>query len=172
MSRAGRQSSDVTPECSRRAGVDQRAELTALSLLPVSISAVVRNPTAVVGTAISISAVVAVTVSTSASITGTHRIDFYEVSVVVDMDVITNAALAGVEAVRQARPLEADIAVAMLVQGLLGLIHRVRASASSTENQKRQAAANNAKLGSPQHVLSPCATPLMRSYGSRVVLPS
>src|SRR5262249_15089272 len=65
------------------------------SLLRVSISAVVRNPTAVVGTAVSISAViaaavlvlgtVAVTVSTSASITGTHRIDFYEVSVVVDM---------------------------------------------------------------------------------------
>src|SRR5262249_27283176 len=149
------------------------AELTALSLLPVSISAVVRNPAAVVGTAVSISAViaaavrvlgtVAVTVSISASITGTHRIDFYEASVVVDMDVIANAALAGVEAVRQARPLKADIAVAMLVQGLLGLIHRVRASASSTENQKRQAAANNAKLGSPQHVLSPCATPLKRS---------
>src|SRR5262249_25336432 len=62
MSRAGRQSSDVTPECSRRAGVDQRAELTALSLLPVSISAVVRNPTAVVGTAVSISAVIAAAV--------------------------------------------------------------------------------------------------------------
>jgi len=103
--------------------------LTELKLLPISISAVVGDPAAVVGTAVSISAVVATTVlvlgtvAITVSITGTHRVDFYEVSVIVDVDMIANAALAGVEAVRQARPLDADIAVAMLVQGLLGLIH-------------------------------------------------
>src|SRR5262249_36495937 len=100
---------------------------------------------------VTVSAAVSITVA----ITGTHRVEFLEISVVVDMDVIASAAPAGIEAVRQARPLEADIGEATLVQGLLGLIHRVRASASGTENQKRQGAANHVRLGSPQHDLSP-----------------
>src|SRR5206468_11018923 len=155
-------------ECARDAQrVDQYGELTELKLLPISISAVIGGPAAIVGTAVSISAVVATTVlvlgTVAITVTGTHRVDLYEVSVVVDVDMIANAALAGVEAVRQARPLDADIAVAMLVQGLLGLIHRVRASGSGTENQKGQTAANNAKLGSPQHDRPPHATPLTRS---------
>src|SRR6266571_4105143 len=157
------------------AGVDQCGELIELKLLP--ISAVVWNPAAVVGTAVSISAAVATTVlvlgtvAITVSITGTHRVDLYEVSVVVDVDMVANAAPAGVEAVRQARPLDADIAVAMLVQGLLGLIHRVRASGSGTENQKSQTAANNAKFGLPQHDRSPHATPLTRSATAPQIVP-
>src|SRR5262249_62315796 len=90
---------------------------------------------------LAVSRTVAITIAITVAITGTHRVDFLEVSVVVDVDMIASAAPAGIEAVRQARPLEADIGEATLVQGLLGFIHRVRASASGTENQKRQTAA-------------------------------
>src|SRR5262249_2727489 len=143
---------DVTLEIPRRCGRRSVWQIDRANLLPISISAVVATAVLVLGT-------VAVTVS----ITGTNRIDLDEVSVVVDMDMIANAAFAGVEAVGQVRPLDADIAVAMFVQGLDGLRHRVCASASGTEDQKRQGAAKSAKLGSPQHVLSPHTTPLTRS---------
>src|SRR5262249_14387612 len=119
-----------------------------------SISAVVATAVLVLGT-VAVAVAVTVTVTVAVSITATNRVDLYEVSVVVDMDMIANAAFAGVEAVGQGGPLDDDIVVAVLVQGLLAVIHSVRASASGTKNQNRQGPASNAGLGLPQHALSP-----------------
>src|SRR5262245_47814754 len=87
---------------------------------PVTIPVVV--PAIVFVVVIATTPVVTVTVT----ITFTYRVNLHEVSVVVDVNVVAHAALARVEAVRQARPFKADIIVSPPLQRLLSLVHGVR----------------------------------------------
>jgi hypothetical protein len=57
----------------------------------------------------------------------TYRVHLHKIAVIVDVDMISDAALAGVEAIRKARSFETNIAVSTPIQGLLGLVDRVHA---------------------------------------------
>ena len=48
-------------------------------------------------------------------------IDLHEVAVIIDVDVVPETAFAGLEAVRQARPLDFDVIVTEIAERVFGL---------------------------------------------------
>jgi hypothetical protein len=54
-----------------------------------------------------------------------YLIHLDEIAIVVDVDVVADASLAGVEAVRQARPFNADVVIAAPMERIFSLVQRV-----------------------------------------------